>query len=256
MTKVIVLDAGHGRNTPGKRTPDGEREWTFNDKMLRAAQKHLTDNYQGFTIVRTDDPTGNTDVSLAARATRANNAKGDVFVSFHNNAFQGKWGSHGGTETYVPTPAANNPRSSALARSVHPKMQRAFGLRDRGIKAGNLYVIMNTKMPAILVEGAFMDSTTDIVKLRDDNVLRRAGEAIAEGVAEFLALSKKPQPVAPKPVAPTVRPTTNPEAAKVDVYRVRVDGTQVGAYGNPKNALDEVEKALKAGKKKVELERV
>lgn len=252
MTKVIVFDAGHGRNTPGKRTPDGEREWTFNDKMLRAAQKHLTDNYQGFTIVRTDDPTGNTDVSLAARVTRANNAKSDVFVSFHNNAFQGKWGSHGGTETYVPTPATNNPKSSTLARSVHPKMQRAFGLRDRGIKAASLYVIMNTKMPAILVEGAFMDSTTDIVKLRDDNVLRRAGQAIAEGVAEFLQLEKKPKP-APAPT-PALKP--NPEASKVNTYRIKVDGKQVGAYANPKNALEEVEKAIKAGKKNVELERV
>lgn len=252
MTKVIVFDAGHGRNTPGKRTPDGEREWTFNDKMLRAAQKHLTDNYQGFTIVRTDDPTGATDVSLGARVTRANNAKGSVFVSFHNNALAGKWGSHGGTETYVPTPIASNPKSNALAKAVHPRLHKAFGLRDRGIKAGNLYVIMNTNMPAILLEGAFMDSTTDIAKLRDDSVLRKAGEAIAEGVAKYLGLSKKPKPVAPKPV----KPATKPEAAKVDVYRVKVDGKQVGAYGNPKNALEEVEKAIKAGKKNVELERV
>ena len=256
MTKVIVFDAGHGRNTPGKRTPDGEREWTFNDKMLRAAQKHLTDNYQGFTIVRTDDPTGNTDVSLAARVTRANNAKGDVFVSFHNNALNGKWGPHGGTETYVPTPIANNPKSNGLAKMVHPRLQRAFGLRDRGIKAGNLYVIMNTNMPAILLEGGFMDSTADIIKLRDDNVLKRAGEAVAEGVAEYLTLKKKPHPIAPKPVAPTNKPTTNPEAAKVDMYRVKIDGKQVGAYSNPKFALDEVEKALKARKKNIELERV
>lgn len=252
MTKVIVFDAGHGRNTPGKRTPEGEREWTFNDKMLRAAQKHLTDTYQGLTIVRTDDSTGNTDVSLAARVKRANDAKGDVFVSFHNNAFAGKWGSHGGTETYVPSPATNNPKSSALARSVHPKMQRAFGLRDRGIKAASLYVIMNTKMPAILVEGAFMDSTTDIVKLRDDNVLRQAGQAIAEGVAEFLQLEKKPKP-APAPT-PALKP--NPEAAKVNTYRIKVDEKQVGAYANPKNALEEVEKAIKAGKKNIEMERV
>lgn len=253
MTKVIVFDAGHGRNTPGKRTPDGAREWTFNDKMLRAAQKHLTDHYEGFTLVRTDDPTGATDVSLAARVTRANSAKGDVFVSFHNNALAGKWGSHGGTETYVPTPLASNPRSHALAKAVHPRLQRAFGLRDRGIKAANLYVIMNTKMPAILLEGAFMDSTTDIVKLRDDKVLQQAGQGIAEGVAEFLALKRKPAPAPPKPPP---KPPTVSNATRANVYRVKVDGKQVGAYGNPAGALAEVEKAIKAGKKNIELERV
>lgn len=252
MTKIIVFDAGHGINTPGKRTPDGEPEWTFNDKMLRAAHSHLSSNYEGFKIVRTDDPTGKTDVPLVTRVKRANDSKGDVFVSFHNNALAGKWGAHGGTETYVPTPISRNPKSNALAKEVHPRLQKAFGLRDRGIKPGNLYVIMNTNMPAILIEGAFMDSTTDIMKLRDDNVLRKAGEAVAEGVADFLGLAKKPKPIAPKPV----KPAAKPEASKVNVYRVKVDGKQVGAYGNPKNALDEVEKALKLGKKNVELERV
>lgn len=252
MTKVIVFDAGHGINTPGKRTPDGEPEWTFNDKMLRAAHSHLSSNYEGFKIVRTDDPTGKTDVPLVTRVKRANDSKGDVFVSFHNNALAGKWGAHGGTETYVPTPSSSNPKSMALAKAVHPRLQKALGLRDRGIKAGNLYVIMNTKMPAILTEGGFMDSTTDIKVLRDDNKLKAAGVAIAEGVADYLGLSKKSKSAAPKPV----KPASKPEAARVDVYRVKVDGKQVGAYGNPKNALEEAEKAIKDGKKKVELERV
>lgn len=256
MTKVIIFDAGHGVNTPGKRTPDGEREWTFNDKMLRAAQIHLVANYEGFKIVRTDDPSGKTDIPLATRVKRANDAKGDVFVSFHNNALAGKWGAHGGTETYVPTPTSSNPKSMALAKAVHPRLQKALGLRDRGIKAGNLYVIMNTEMPAILTEGAFMDSTTDIKVLRDDKKLKQAGEAVAEGVADFLDLKKKPvvKPPAPKPVAP--KPTPKPEAAKVNTYRVKVDGTQVGAYANPVFALAEVEKAIKASKKTVLLERV
>ena len=249
MTKVIIFDAGHGVNTPGKRTPDGEREWTFNDQMLRAAQIHLVANYEGFKIVRTDDPSGKTDIPLATRVKRANDAKGDVFVSFHNNALAGKYGNHGGTETYVPTPSSSNPKSMALAKEVHPRLQKALGLRDRGIKSGNLYVIMNTHMPAVLTEGAFMDSTTDIKVLRDDSKLKAAGVAIAEGVADYLNLKKKTvSKPDPKPVAPST--------SKDDMYRVKIDGKQIGAYEDDRNVLAQVEKALKADKKKIEVERV
>lgn len=249
MTKVIVFDAGHGTNTPGKRTPDGEREWSFNDKMLRAAHSHLSANYEGFKVVRTDDPTGKTDIPLATRVKRANDAKGDVFVSFHNNALAGKYGSHGGTETYVPTPSSSNPKSMALANEVHPRLQKALGLRDRGIKAGNLYVIMNTHMAAILTEGAFMDSTSDIKVLRDDDKLKAAGVAIAEGVADYLDLKKKTiSKPEPKPVTPS--------KPKDDLYRVKIDGKQVGAYADDDNVLAQVKKALKDDKKKIELERV
>lgn len=72
-------------------------------------------------------------------------------------------------------------------------------------------------------------------------------DAIAKRYEEL----KNPKPAskpAPKPVAPS--------KPKDDVYRVKVDGEQVGAYGDDKNVLAQVEKALKADKKKIEVERV
>lgn len=52
-------------------------------------------------------------------------------------------------------------------------------------------MLRETNIPSILVEGGFMDSLTDIVSMRDDNKLKAQGEAIAQGVAEFLGLPKK-----------------------------------------------------------------
>lgn len=39
MAKYVAIDAGHGGFgvTPGKRTPDGEYEWNFNNKVAKAA---------------------------------------------------------------------------------------------------------------------------------------------------------------------------------------------------------------------------
>ncbi|RKJ38816.1 N-acetylmuramoyl-L-alanine amidase, partial [Butyricicoccus sp. 1XD8-22] len=66
MVVKIGYDAGHGINTPGKRTPDDEREWTFNDQVARAFAKEL-ELYDDVTLKRFDDPTGEEDVPLDAR---------------------------------------------------------------------------------------------------------------------------------------------------------------------------------------------
>ena len=52
-------------------------------------------------------------------------------------------------------------------------------------------MIREPNMPAILVEGGFMDSRTDIDALRDDNKLKAQGEGIARGIAKFLDLPLK-----------------------------------------------------------------
>lgn len=183
----IALDAGHGLNTPGKRTPAGEREWTFNNKVVVAAIKYLNE-YQNATIIRLDDPTGATDVSLTARTNKANSQGADILVSYHHNANTGQWGSWTGTETY------SYPGSSsglALARKIHPAIVGAMGLRDRGLKTANFHMLRESRMPAILVEGGFMDSTIDIVKMRNNTVMDLTGKALADAIASHLGLKKK-----------------------------------------------------------------
>ena len=222
----IALDAGHGVNTAGKRTPDGEREWAFNNKVLLAAQKYLNE-YEDVSILRLDDPTGKTDVPLNSRTNKANEWGADVLVSIHHNASTGKWGNWTGTETYIH---ASNPKGSrALATAVQSRLTKAYGLSNRGIKTANFHMLRESKMTAILTEGGFMDSRIDILKMRDDKVLDAAGKAIAEGVAEYLKLKKNPEP---KPVS---KPTGK-------LYKV-----QIGAFSNKDNADKLATEAKKKG---------
>lgn len=187
----IVWDAGHGGNnsTPGKRTPDNEYEWNFNDKVVRAGMAFLN----GYEVdqLRVDDATGKTDAPLATRTNQANSFGANAYVSVHHNALAGNWGSHTGTETYVMSPASSYPNSKRLADAVQQKLASAMGLNNRGVKDSNLHVLRETNMAVILTEGGFMDSTIDIKKLRSDSVLKAAGEAIAKGVVEYLGLKPK-----------------------------------------------------------------
>ncbi|WP_077297510.1 N-acetylmuramoyl-L-alanine amidase [Virgibacillus pantothenticus] len=204
MVKKVAWGAGHGIHTPGKRTPDGEREWSFNNVVVTEGIKHLEGNYDDVEVLRLDDPTGERDVPLQERTNKANAWGADVYVSTHHNANTGKWGSWTGTETY--TYLGNHPSTEQLASKVHKRIVNAYGLRDRGLKKADFHVLRETKMDAILTEGGYMDSTIDIKKLRDNEVLKKAGRAIADGIADFLNLelkkggSKPSKPVSkPKP---------------------------------------------------------
>ena len=216
----IAIDAGHGINTAGKRTPSGEREWTFNNKVAQALINRLND-YQNVQITRLDDSSGKRDVPLKERTDKANKFKADILISVHHNANTGKWGTWTGTETYHYPTSSNGKK---LAQSIHPSVVKAYGLRDRGIKSANFHMLRESKMTAILIEGGFMDSTIDIKKLRDDKVLTRAGRNIADAVAKYFNLKEKPKP----------KPT------KGKLYKV-----QVGAFSKKANA-DNLAKELRA----------
>lgn len=219
----IAVCAGHGGSgsTPGKRSPDGEYEWNFNNKVVCAFIDALN-QYENVQILRTDDATGHTDVPLKTRTDKANAWGADVYLSFHHNANTGSWGTWTGTETF--TYLGSQPKSEQLAQQVHSRILGAYGLANRGLKKEDFHIVRETKMPAILVEGGYMDSTIDIKKLRDNNVLRAAGIAAAEGVAAYGGLKKKA--VAQPTPAPT--PTS--------LYRVRKSWedakSQIGAFAN------------------------
>ncbi len=189
----IVIDAGHGFNTPGKRSPDDEREWSFNNKVAQYAIAKLK-TYKEAEILRVDDPTGKLDVPLATRTNLANEWKADVYAAIHHNTLSGEWGKHSGNETYTMDNPTANSKSIEIAGAVHPRIVVAMGISDRGMKRANFHVLRESAMPAILTEGGFMDSTVDIIKLRDDHYLKAQGEAIAEGLAAYFQLELKAPP--------------------------------------------------------------
>ena len=242
----IALDAGHGMITAGKCTPDGEREWSFNNIVILAAQKALLE-YEGVQILRLDDPTGRTDVPLRTRTDRANAWEADVLVSAHHNALAGVWGSHGGVETFVhPT---GRRASYDLADVVQPLIAKAMGLRNRGVKQLNLHMVRESNMTAILTEGGFMDSTTDIGALRNTAKLQAQGRAIAEGLAQYYKLKRKV--TAPKPTPPITPEVPEKEAEYLNlptwqkeetanIYKLARDK---GVFSSAKHEAD-----VKAGK--------
>ncbi len=185
----IALDAGHGPDTPGKRTPDGSmREFQFNNVVANYAAE-LLKSYEGVQTIFTHAPDGSRDVPLKERTNKANSWKADILISIHANASGDGWSNAEGIETftYILPSAA----SIKLATAVQRKLVLSTARRDRGVKQDNLHMVREARMPAILVECGFMTNRAEAELLKANSYRMVCANAIVEGIAAAYGLVKK-----------------------------------------------------------------
>lgn len=185
----IVIDAGHGPETPGKRSPDGSlREYQFNSAVAQYLADELLHKYEGVEILFTHDDSR--DVPLKERTDRANAWGADLFVSIHANAAgNGGWSSAEGIETFVYKTFPQ--KAVAVAAAVQNQLVKATGRRDRGVKAADFHVLRETRMTAILVECGFMTHRQECELLKSEAYRRKCAEAIVAGIVETYGLRRK-----------------------------------------------------------------
>lgn len=251
MTKVVVLDPGHGGSDPGA-IGHGLNEADVVLDIAKRTKKILENDYTGLKVylTRSTDKT----VSLEQRSAYANKLKADCFVSIHNNSFSKA--SANGYEDYVWTKAAAN-SSGRLQKIIHKHMSgvmKKYGITNRGKKKANFWVVRKTNMKAILLEILFISNKKENSLLRDSKFKQACAEAIAAGIAEVEGLKKKVTAPKPKP-DPKPAPKPAPKPGK-DLHRVKVDGKQVGAYKEDKNVVDAVKQGMKKNPDKIQIEKV
>ena len=214
MAKIIVLDAGHGLKTSGKQTPDGIKEWTLNDKVRDKVVKLLKDYDVKFIFPDNDE--GKVDESLATRWKKYVNTGAVAMVSIHHNAFTGKWGTATGVEVYTDkNPTA---KDTALAKAIYSRLVKNTGLKGRGIKQEDWYIINQDRVPAVLVEGGFMDNKNDYHIITSDAGQTAYAKAVAEGLIDFLDLKKKTTTKTTTTKTTATKTTTTKTATKTNYY--------------------------------------
>lgn len=223
--KTIALDDGHGEETPGKRSPkhkDGYvmKENEFNKAVVMFLAEHLRRcGFRVLLVAPTDK-----DTPLSERVALANKYKVDFYLSIHANALNGKWGKHGGIETYAHFSYS---KTVEQAKIIHNEVMKGTKLADRGVKNGDwLYVCKNTSMAAVLVELGFMDSLFDSPLLRSDAYRKESAEELAKAICKIFNVTYISEP--------------KPQPKKKGLFKV-----QVGAFSQKNNA-EELEKKLHA----------
>ncbi|MHA7581184.1 N-acetylmuramoyl-L-alanine amidase [Paenibacillus vandeheii] len=179
--KVVVIDPGHGGKDPGATSITNKPEKEYNLALALKVQALLL-NEPDIELVMTRD--GDTYPTRPERVQLANQLNADVFVSIHGNNVESSPQATG-TETFYYQRSS----SKELANIIHQRLVKAMGLKDRGVKNGNLEVIRDTTMPAVLLEVGFLSNVMDEELMSSDVVQMKAAQAIADGIKEYLGIN-------------------------------------------------------------------
>lgn len=233
--KIFALDPGHGGKDSGASW-SGLLEKNVVLDVCRRVREYIDEHYPDIDcrMTRSKDEF----IELRERTKIANGWKSDCFVSVHVNASEAS--AANGFESFVYLTDDETTKSFALQKKLHvrlAKLWKAKGRADRGMKNANFSVVREFKGASVLVELGFISNHIDNSLLRDKDFLQANAEAIGDAVAEHLGVTKS---------------VTDEE----EIYRVEVDGKQVGAYSEPDNVGRQVEQAVRSGKSKVEVTKI
>lgn len=178
----VILDNGHGEETPGKRSPDGKfREYKFNRVMVSMIADKLEQLGIPYHILVPETR----DISLKERVARANkihqeqhkNGKVVILLSIHANAAgNGKdwlnargwsgWTSKGTTESDTVATCLYEAAHEILdPKGIKIREQYTDGDPDY---EENFYIIYKSSMPAVLTENFFQDNKLDVAYLNSE----------------------------------------------------------------------------------------
>jgi len=218
---VVVIDPGHGGKDPGAVSPDGSvKEKDFALEIALKIEERLKILLPGTRVIltRRDD----SHLALTDRTETANAHDADLFLSIHGNAFDDPRAR--GVETFYLSSAnsrgamrvaarengislarmtdlqatlvdlnvtAKKAESAALAHEIQLSLvsflrEKGHITRDRGVKTAPFYVLLGAKMPAVLVECAFITNTNERESLARADKTDTISEGIARGAAGYL----------------------------------------------------------------------
>ena len=175
---VVIIDNGHGKNTPGKCAPDKslfEWQWTREIAAMLCMRLYGINTIQTVILVPEEH-----DVSLKERVRRVNTIVHDakiagkevLLISIHINAAgHGTWKTASGWSVWVANNASEKSKLFAQiayseALSLHLKGNRVVPKEQYW--SSNFYILKNTLCPAVLTENMFMDNQEDVQFLNSE----------------------------------------------------------------------------------------
>ena len=175
---VVILDAGHGKDTPGKCAPDKSLyEWSWNREIVAMLCERLygIENIQTVILVPEE-----IDVPLKERVRRVNTIVHDakienkevLLISVHINASgHGTWNKSSGWSVWVANNASEKSKQFAqiaYREAISMGLQGNRVVPKENYLSSNFYILKNTPCPAVLTENMFQDNKDDVAFLKSD----------------------------------------------------------------------------------------
>jgi N-acetylmuramoyl-L-alanine amidase len=179
--RLIVIDPGHGGSDRGTMH-GGLEEAVLTLDMAKRLRDILVS--RGWQVKLTHDtdtdvyaPNADAHQELQARADVANNAGARLFLSVHVNAYINS-GPYG-TTCYI-----SKPEDVAFARILETHLA-ADGTKDDGVIKSHLYVTLHTRMPAALVETAFLTNPGDYALISSAAWRQKVAQEMADAIGQY-----------------------------------------------------------------------
>lgn len=202
----VLIDNGHGEETPGKRSPDGTfREYAYARRVaVELVARLKARGFHAVQIVPEDR-----DVSLAERVRRVNaycNLYGKnnvVLVSVHCDASgNGAWMPARGWSAWT---SRGQTAADTLADCLYAAAEWHFrGMKirkdtsdgDPDFEAG-FYLLRHTACPAVLTENFFQDNKEDVAYLTSQEGFETIVQVHEQGLLTYLSSNGSPRGIRP-----------------------------------------------------------
>lgn len=193
MVKVLI-DNGHGENTPGKRSPDGRlMEYEYCREIARRVSRELS--LRGVDAILITPEAADTPLKERVRKVngwaRKLGHKHVVLVSIHNNAAgaDGHWHGARGFSVMV---SKNASAGSKLLAQIFTENAKAMGLTGNrsvpveGYWVQSLAMTRDTICPAVLTENLFQDNEEDVKFLLSEEGKRAITRLHVESIMGYI----------------------------------------------------------------------
>lgn len=191
---IILLDAGHGESTAGKRSPDGRlREYKYCREIANEVRTQLKE--KGFDVELV--VTTNEDIPLMQRCRIVNQycdkhgKTNTVLVSIHCNAAGSgaDWLNAKGWSVFISNNSSS--KSKTLAECLYKSAQDE-GLTLRKYSQTQVYwkqnlaICRETNCPAVLTENLFQDNKEDVAYLLSEKGKKTIIDLHVKGIMDYI----------------------------------------------------------------------
>ena len=193
-SRLVIIDAGHGGDDPGKIGVDGVQEKDLNLKMALALRDLLEQQDVEVLMTREDagglydERTSNKKVQdMRRRCELINREKPACVISFHQNSYHEE-SIHGAQVFYYKT----SKESGELAKILQKELARVVEpTNHRQAKANDTYYLLKkTEAPTVIVECGFLSNWDECAKLQNEEYQAKLVWAIQMGVLKYLNSNK------------------------------------------------------------------
>ena len=199
---VVVIDPGHGGMDGGFPPPQGLSPFQACRQRIHSLRPYLRDGLKllGYDVVCTRE----SDISIYDKGTEGlgEQKKSDmknrlaifskysegISVSIHQNQFTDS--RYSGAQMFYSKDNAEGEKLAGVMQKQFVSLLQPDNTRETKPVGDELYLLNNTKNPAVMIECGFLSNPEEAQKLENEDYQRQVAFTVLTGISEYRLMQK------------------------------------------------------------------